>query len=400
MNSKDHKAPDVNGTMFAGTWNHLFGPGRSETQCRIVIDVKTHKLVAAQALNGLNWVNLAVAEKADLSESLFEGNDVSSAPAEFGLEQVENLPEWALPAVGKGAAVVVTANADVRCYRLAEGESAASNVINDVQFGPATRAIERALCRGKTATGREESVATTDRDVVEGAERMARILLQAMGFDFSGESVRASSNPRAVRAWNVVGALLEEYNGTDLSSAVDALEEEGRNLAPDCSPIAAFEAGVSAALQEAKGLSVVFSSMLQDRTRQNAVYHAHSGQQAAIVGVGITPAQEAGWDEESLPFVKIRFQDGVELPVFAEELFSDDDRFFALCSAVFGGYGAARDVAHGFAGPYHLARDGSISDKEAFLAELKVMGPTFACVQAPCTPSELRASDSNPSTKS
>ncbi|MDK1000935.1 hypothetical protein ACO2TQ_39110 [Burkholderia sp. OKR4-1] len=400
MNSKDHKAPNVDGTMFAGTWNHMFGPGRFETQCRIVIDVKAHKLVAAQALNGLNWLNLSVAEKADLSESLFEGNDVSSAPAEFDLEQVGNLPEWAIPAVGKAAAVVVTGSTDVRCYGLAEGESADSNVINDVQSGPATRTIERALCRGKTATGHEESVGPTDRDIVEGAERMARILLQSMGFDFFGESVRASSNPRAVRAWNVVGALLEEYNGTDLSSAVDALEEEGCSRAPDCSPIAAFEAGVSAALQEANGLSVVFSSMLQDRTRQNAVYHAHSGQRAAIVGVGITPAQESGWDEESLPFVKIRFQDGVELPVFGEELFSHDDRFFALCSAVFGGYGAARDVADGFAGPYHLARDGSISDKEAFLAELKVMGPTFTCVQAPWTPSEFRVGDSTPSTKS
>ncbi|QUN45028.1 hypothetical protein KEH59_01980 (plasmid) [Burkholderia contaminans] len=239
MNSKDHKAPNVDGTMFAGTWNHMFGPGRFETQCRIVIDVKAHKLVAAQALNGLNWLNLSVAEKADLSESLFEGNDVSSAPAEFDLEQVGNLPEWAIPAVGKAAAVVVTGSTDVRCYGLAEGESADSNVINDVQSGPATRTIERALCRGKTATGHEESVGPTDRDIVEGAERMARILLQSMGFDFFGESVRASSNPRAVRAWNVVGALLEEYNGTDLSSAVDALEEEGVQPCPrlftDCS---------------------------------------------------------------------------------------------------------------------------------------------------------------------
>ncbi|MBK1901985.1 MULTISPECIES: hypothetical protein [Burkholderia] len=109
MNSNEHKALGVNGTMFAGTWSHLFGPGRFETQCRIVIDVKTQKLVAAQALSGLNWVSLSAAEKADLSESLFEANDVSSAPAEFDLEQIENLPDWAIPAVGKAAARVAKA---------------------------------------------------------------------------------------------------------------------------------------------------------------------------------------------------------------------------------------------------------------------------------------------------
>ncbi|VWC58996.1 MULTISPECIES: hypothetical protein [Burkholderia cepacia complex] len=296
-------------------------------------------------------------------------------------------------------ALVAAGNTDVNCYGLAERESAASNVNDDDQSGPTTRIIEKASCRSETGIGREETVGTTDQDVVEGAERMARILLQATGFNFSGESVRASSNPRAVSAWNVVRAMLEEYNGTDLSSAVDALEGEGGYGASDCSPIAAFEVGVSAAFQKAKGLSVVFSSMLQDRTRQNAVYHAHSGQQATIVGVGITPAHESGWDEESLPFLKIRFPSGAELPVFGEELFCHDDRFLALCSAVFGGYGAAREVGVGFAGPYHLARDGSIADKQAFLAELKVIEPSFKCVQAPWTPSEFRASDSNPSTE-
>ncbi|VWC80629.1 hypothetical protein BLA39750_01171 [Burkholderia lata] len=109
MNSNDHKASSVNLTMFAGTWNHLFGPGRFETQCRIVIDVNTHTLVAAQALSGMNWVSLSVAEKEDLSESLFEGNDVSSAPADFDLEHIENLPDWAVPAVGKTAARVAKA---------------------------------------------------------------------------------------------------------------------------------------------------------------------------------------------------------------------------------------------------------------------------------------------------
>lgn len=53
---------------------------------------------------------------------------------------------------------------------------------------------------------------------------MARALLKAWGFDFSGEAVRNSANPRAISAWNVVSTMLEEYNGTDLSSAVDSVD--------------------------------------------------------------------------------------------------------------------------------------------------------------------------------
>lgn len=67
----------------------------------------------------------------------------------------------------------------------------------------------------------------SDAEVVQGAERMARVLLKAWGFAFSGECVRNSENPRAISAWSVVTAMLEEYNGTDLSSAVDSCETEG-----------------------------------------------------------------------------------------------------------------------------------------------------------------------------
>ncbi|WP_244254310.1 hypothetical protein [Burkholderia vietnamiensis] len=70
----------------------------------------------------------------------------------------------------------------------------------------------------------EDSIGMTDVEVVEGAERMARVLLKAWGFEFSGEAVRKSGNPRAISAWSVVSAMLEEYNGTDLSSAVDSVD--------------------------------------------------------------------------------------------------------------------------------------------------------------------------------
>ncbi|WP_254215893.1 hypothetical protein [Burkholderia multivorans] len=67
-------------------------------------------------------------------------------------------------------------------------------------------------------------VGMSDVEVVEGAERMARVLLKAWGFAFSGEAVRNSANPRAISAWSVVSTMLEEYNGTDLSSAVDSVD--------------------------------------------------------------------------------------------------------------------------------------------------------------------------------
>ena len=64
--------------LFAGNWNHLFGPGRAETQCRIVVDVANDALVAAQAFDGLKWFDLSSVERADLAESLFEVNEITT----------------------------------------------------------------------------------------------------------------------------------------------------------------------------------------------------------------------------------------------------------------------------------------------------------------------------------
>lgn len=66
----------------------------------------------------------------------------------------------------------------------------------------------------------------TDNEVVEAAERMARKLLELDGFRTSEPSIRRSKNPRAVRAWAQTKALLEAYNGTDLQSAEDTVDEE------------------------------------------------------------------------------------------------------------------------------------------------------------------------------
>jgi hypothetical protein len=79
-------------------------------------------------------------------------------------------------------------------------------------------------CQTRDVKLPEIHVGMTDMAVVEGAERMARVLLKAWGFEFSGEAVRNSANPRAISAWNVVSTMLDEYNGTDLSSAVDSVD--------------------------------------------------------------------------------------------------------------------------------------------------------------------------------
>ncbi|WP_176331338.1 hypothetical protein [Burkholderia vietnamiensis] len=81
--------------LFEGEWNHLFGPGRTETRCRIVVDVTSDTLVAAQAFDGTKWVDLSRAEREDLADSLFNANEISEAPEQSGLSSVGSLPPWA-----------------------------------------------------------------------------------------------------------------------------------------------------------------------------------------------------------------------------------------------------------------------------------------------------------------
>ncbi|WP_186214559.1 hypothetical protein [Burkholderia gladioli] len=84
-------------SLFTGGWTHMFGPSRTETQCRIVIQPAEHKLVAAQAFDGLKWIDLTRAEMKDLSASLFDANNVDEDPQSFDLSAVTALPDWAQP---------------------------------------------------------------------------------------------------------------------------------------------------------------------------------------------------------------------------------------------------------------------------------------------------------------
>ncbi|MGC8213069.1 hypothetical protein ACP2WR_24855 [Ralstonia pseudosolanacearum] len=100
--------------LFSGNWTHLFGSGRAETACRIVVDVENDKLVAAQAFDGLRWFELSASEKIDLAASLFEANEVSKAPEGLDLVAIDSLPAWAVRAatepVLRSAADAVIAN--------------------------------------------------------------------------------------------------------------------------------------------------------------------------------------------------------------------------------------------------------------------------------------------------
>lgn len=100
--------------FFSGNWTHLFGSGRAETACRIIVDVENDTLVAAQAFDGLRWFELSAGEKVDLAESLFEANEVSKAPEGFDLVALDSLPAWAVRAstepVMRGAIDTVIVN--------------------------------------------------------------------------------------------------------------------------------------------------------------------------------------------------------------------------------------------------------------------------------------------------
>lgn len=237
------------------------------------------------------------------------------------------------------------------------------------------------------------STGLTDEQVVAGAERMARLMLKSQGFAFSGKSVRDSINPRAVAAWQLVTAMLDAYNGTDLVSAVDSIAPDDsifdEPVDPQ-SPIAEFERKVAAALEAAKGLKVLFVTSLTDYSKHNAVYHSRSHQEATIVGAGIDPRRELDWVEASLPFLQIRFDDGAEIPVFCEELFSHDARFFALSSAVASGYGLAREIAPDIDGPYDLEASGGAEEKAKYVKLLSELAPATHCEQAPWTPASFR----------
>lgn len=86
----------------SGDWMHLFCPGSKETRCRIVIDLEQSKLIAAQEWTGLKFVDVLSERLQDLAQSVFDANDAHTAPADWGLEVSDGLPDWADHVSAKG----------------------------------------------------------------------------------------------------------------------------------------------------------------------------------------------------------------------------------------------------------------------------------------------------------
>jgi hypothetical protein len=133
--------------------------------------------------------------------------------------------------------------------------------------------------------------------------------------------------------------------------------------------IKAWLARVEAAVAAMRGVEVEFATSLQERCEENQVYHGHDNQLVAEFLKPLLTSTEGddSMDEESLPYYRIRFQDGVEIIADDAELFSLDPRFNELISAVSGAFAIAREMD--FVGPWHLAADGTEADKARFLEE-------------------------------
>lgn len=120
----------------------------------------------------------------------------------------------------------------------------------------------------------------------------------------------------------------------------------------------------------AQGMKVEqFATSLQGRHENNAPFHAHTGQPVELVSLIVEPDSTPGhFDEEALPFFQGRFDDGVELVVSEEELFTHNPTLRELILSVCSGFAVARDM--GYVGPYHLAEDGTDEEKQRFMREV------------------------------
>lgn len=137
--------------------------------------------------------------------------------------------------------------------------------------------------------------------------------------------------------------------------------------------IQAWLARVDAAVTAMRGVDVRFVTFLMDPSKENQVYHDHENQTVSEFLSPVLSSNEGDelFDEETLPYYRVRFSDGVELIADDLELFSWDPRFANLISAVSGAFSVARDM--GFVGPWDLVAHGSEEEKAVFLATFSVL---------------------------
>lgn len=101
-----------------------------------------------------------------------------------------------------------------------------------------------------------------------------------------------------------------------------------------------------------------------------------NGQKVALIAPIIEPSEE--FDEEALPYFRVRAESGEEFVAEGCELFSQDPRWLELYSAACGGYGVARTLREdeSIVGPFHLVADffgetALISEFEKDAAEIR-----------------------------
>ena len=82
-------------TFATGEWTHLFGPGRTETRCRILIDVEDGKLVAAQEWTGHKFEDMSRIRFDDLAESVIQVNEAHETLGDWAFELTSQIPMWA-----------------------------------------------------------------------------------------------------------------------------------------------------------------------------------------------------------------------------------------------------------------------------------------------------------------
>ncbi|MBK6616540.1 hypothetical protein [Ottowia sp.] len=126
--------------------------------------------------------------------------------------------------------------------------------------------------------------------------------------------------------------------------------------------IADWKKRVDAALAALGMQTVVFATTLQARCPEYAKFHDHTGQECTIVAAILEPGQD--YDEESLPYYRVRFADGVELEADDAELFGKTPEFFGVLTAVSGAFAVARGMD--FVGPTHLEQEATEVTKVLF----------------------------------
>lgn len=152
--------------------------------------------------------------------------------------------------------------------------------------------------------------------------------------------------------------------------------------------ITPWKARIKKAMAALGDTEIVFVPSQAIHHHSSEKFEAYRGQRATILHVGYDhDLEEHEFDEESLPYYYVRFEDGEELTVYEEELFSHDGRFFELISAVSSGFALSRQYE--FAGPRDLQENGLSDHRRAFLADLEGFQVQH-CMQEAWTPDEYK----------